>query len=170
MRGSCANSMPQIFTHFSAGRSQQSGFRVQLLAGLALPISFIRSHPSPSSRERPAAISRMRMIGAVKLSEKKCQGVGSAPGLDPVQSVTGETFLRFLVGQSSADALTFSNKASVGTDQNEVGRSLTGSAAFIHRYAARSGGVICGRTCTPLGKPWSWPMNSRRSLASSGVS
>jgi hypothetical protein len=44
MIGSCANSMPQIFTHFSAGRSHQSGFRVQLLAGLALPITFIRSH------------------------------------------------------------------------------------------------------------------------------
>ena len=34
--------MPQIFTHFSASRSHQSGFRVQLLAGLALPISFYR--------------------------------------------------------------------------------------------------------------------------------
>ena len=32
--------MPQIFIHFSASRSRQSGFRVQLLAGLALPISF----------------------------------------------------------------------------------------------------------------------------------
>jgi hypothetical protein len=34
--------MPQIFVHFSASRSRQSGFRVQLLAGLALPISFYR--------------------------------------------------------------------------------------------------------------------------------
>jgi len=42
----------------------------------------------------------MRMIGAVKLSEKKCQGVGSAPGLDTVQSVAGETFLTFLLSQS----------------------------------------------------------------------
>jgi hypothetical protein len=53
----------------------------------------------PSSRERPRD-QQNENDRAVKLSEQKCQGVGSAPGLDPVQSVAGETFLRFLVGQS----------------------------------------------------------------------